>query len=268
MEKLKAFLFTTWCWIGCAFSTAFWGTVSIMSSFISGSGRLQHYCMVRWSKDNLWLSRTRVEIEGLENIDLSHPQIFVANHSGLHDILSLAAHLPIQFRWIAKKSLFSVPFMGWHMRRSGYIPIDRDNPREMAKSIMEAAKAINNGVNAIAFPEGTRSKTGILGKFYGGAFTLAMRTKVPLVPISLDGSYRVIVPTELRVNPGVILRIKIDRPMDLSQYTKAEKQRLIDDVFQIMNRNLEDLRGRRKPGEERLDAVFRWIHPESLNLTN
>ena len=268
MEKLKAKLFTAWCWIGCGLSTAFWATVSILSSFVSGSGRLQHYCMIRWSKDNLWLSRTRVEIEGVENIDRNRPQIFVANHSGFHDILSLAATLPIQFRWIAKKSLFGVPFMGWHMRRCGYIPIDRDNPREMAKSIMEAAKAINHGINAIAFPEGTRSKTGELGKFFGGVFSLALRTGVPLVPISLEGSYRVIVPQTAQVNPGVILRIKIDRPIDLSLYTKAERHRLMDDVFQVMSRNLEDLRGRRRPGEEHHDAVFSWIHPSSVQSAN
>jgi 1-acyl-sn-glycerol-3-phosphate acyltransferase len=267
MVRFKAGLFTIWCWTACAFSTAFWATVSILSSFVSGSGRLQHYCMIRWSKDNLWLSRARVEIEGLENIDRNRPQILLANHSGMHDILSLAANLPIQFRWIAKKSLFRVPFMGWHMRRSGYIPIDRENPRDMAKSINEAARAIANGVNAIAFPEGTRSPTGQLGKFYSGAFSLALRTGVPLVPISLEGSYRVIVPQTMQVNPGVILRIKIDRPIDLSPYTKGEKQRLMDDVFQIMNRNLEDLRGRRRPGEESQDAVFRWIHPESVKST-
>ena len=96
MEKLKTSMFTVWCWTGCALSTAFWGTVSILGSLVSGSGRLQHYCMRRWSKDNLWLSRARVEIEGLNNIALNRPQIFVANHSGLHDILSLSANLPMK----------------------------------------------------------------------------------------------------------------------------------------------------------------------------
>jgi len=260
MEKFKAGLFTIWCWTGCAISTAFWATVSIFGSLFSGSGRLQHYCMRRWSRDNLWLSRARVEIEGLENIDQRRPQIFVANHTGLHDILSLSAYLPIQFRWVAKKSLFSVPFMGWHMRRSGYIAIDRENPREAAKSIVEAAGEIRNGINAIAFPEGTRSRSGDLGRFHSGAFALALRTGVPLVPITLDGSYLVIVPKTLQVNPGVTIRIKIDRPIDLSAYVKGEKHRLMEDVFQIMSRNLEELRSKRLPGEEKQDAVFRWVH--------
>jgi 1-acyl-sn-glycerol-3-phosphate acyltransferase len=262
MGKLKAKLYTIWCWTGCALSTAFWGTVSIFGSLFSSSGRLQHYCMRRWSRDNLWLSRAHVEIEGLENIDYKQPIIFIANHSGLHDILSLAAYLPIQFRWVAKKSLFRVPFMGWHMRRSGYIAIDRENPREAAKSIMKAANEIRNGVSAIAFPEGTRSHTGSLGKFHSGAFALALRTGVPLVPITLEGSYRVIMPKTLRVNPGVVIRIKIDKPINLSSYTRGEKRRLMEDVSGIMSRNLEELRSRRQPDEEHRDAVFRWINPK------
>jgi len=266
MEKLKARIFTIWCWTACGISTAFWGTVSILGSFLSGSGRLQHYCMRRWSKDNIFLSRARVEIEGLEHIDRARPQIMVANHSGLHDILSLSAHLPIQFRWIAKKSLFRVPFMGWHMRRSGYIAVDRENPREAAKSIVDAAAEIRGGTNAIAFPEGTRSRTGDMGHFHSGAFSLALRAGVPLVPITLDGSYRVIAPKTLQVNPGTVIRIKIDRPIDLASYSKGDKRRLMDDVHGVMKRNLEDLRSRREAGEERRDAVFRWIHSSGGRL--
>jgi 1-acyl-sn-glycerol-3-phosphate acyltransferase len=260
MEKLKARMFTIWCWTGCGLSTAFWGAVSILGSLISNSGRLQHYCMRRWSKDNLWLSRARVEIEGIENLDRNRPQILVANHSGLHDILSLSAYLPIQFRWIAKKSLFRVPFMGWHMRRSGYIAIDRENPREAAKSILAAAGEIRNGTNAIAFPEGGRSLTGKLGSFQSGAFSLALRTGVPLVPVTLDGCHRVIAPQTLQVNPGTIIRIKVDRSIDVSSYSKGDKRKLMEDVFRVMSSNLEELRRRKQTAEEGRDAVFRWIH--------
>jgi len=263
MKRLKARLYTIWCWTGCGLSTAFWATVSILASLFSGSGRLQHYCMRRWSKDNLWLSRARVEIEGLDNIDAGKPQIFAANHSGLHDILSLSAHLPVQFRWVAKKSLFNVPFMGWHMRRSGYIPIDRENPREAARSIMEAARIIRGGVNAIAFPEGTRSRTGDIGQFRSGAFALALRAGVPLVPVTLEGSYRVIMPKTLQVNPGTVIRIKIDKPIDLSSYDKTDRHRLMEDLFGLMSRNLDELRARRGADEERDDPVFRWIYGRS-----
>jgi len=259
MRNIKAKLFTLWCWSGCGLSTAFWATVSVLGSLFSNSGRLQHFCMRRWSRDNLWLSRARVEIEGLQNIDRSRPQLLIANHSGLHDILSLAAHLPIQFRWVAKKSLFRVPFMGWHMRRSGYIPIDRENPRDAARSIVSAAGIIRSGVNAIAFPEGTRSRNGDLGKFHSGAFALALRTGVPLVPVTLEGSWRVIMPKTLQVSPGVIIRIKIDRPVDVTSYQRSEKLRLMGDVFVTMSANLSDLRLRHRSGEELEDIVCRWI---------
>jgi 1-acyl-sn-glycerol-3-phosphate acyltransferase len=146
------------------------------------------------------------------------------------------------------------------MRRSGYIPIDRENPRNAAKSIIQAAKEIRNGVSAIAFPEGTRSRTGDLGKFHSGAFALALRTGVPLVPISLEGSYRVILPKTLKVNPGVIIRIRIGSPIDLNSYSKGEKHRLMEDVFRIMHSDLEALRLDHRPGEEFGDTVCRWIH--------
>jgi 1-acyl-sn-glycerol-3-phosphate acyltransferase len=216
--------------------------------------------MRRWSRDNLWLSRARVIIEGLENVDHHSPQIFVANHCGLHDILSLAAHLPVQFRWVAKKSLFNVPFMGWHMRRAGYIPIDRDDPRAAAKSIVAAAELIRGGINAIAFPEGRRSHTGKLGEFQSGAFALALRTEIPLVPIAVEGSHRVIVPQTLQVNPGTIIRIRIAKPINLALYKKSERQKLMGEVHEIISRNLEGLRNQRRPEEERTDAVFRWIY--------
>jgi 1-acyl-sn-glycerol-3-phosphate acyltransferase len=260
MERFKAKIYTIGCWTGCGLSTAFWATVSILGSLFSGSGRLQQFCMRRWSRDNLWLSRARVEIEGMQHLDASRPQLLVANHSGLHDILALAAYLPIQFRWVAKRSLFRVPFIGWHMRRSGYISIDQEHPREAARTIIAAARVIQQGVNAIAFPEGTRSRSGELGDFYSGAFVLALRTGVPLVPVALEGSYRVIMPKTLRVNPGVIIRIKIDEPVDVTSYGRSEKRRLMDDVFQIMSRNLEELRKRRRDDEECEDPVFRWIY--------
>jgi 1-acyl-sn-glycerol-3-phosphate acyltransferase len=247
--------------LGCGVSTVFWGGISILASAFSGSGRIQHFCMRRWAADNLWLSRARVEIEGLEHVDPDRPQLFVANHSGLHDILSLAAFLPVQFRWVAKKSLFKIPFMGWHMRRSGYIPIDRENPREAAKSLAAASEAIRGGVSAIAFPEGTRSRTGEMGKFHSGAFSLALRTGVPLVPICLEGSHRVIRPKTLQVNPGTIIRIKIGQPVDLAAYSRGDKNRLMQQMQDGMACMLADLQRRKRPDEERKDAVFRWIHP-------
>jgi 1-acyl-sn-glycerol-3-phosphate acyltransferase len=260
MRSLRARVYTVACWIGCALSTALWGTVSLAASLVSSRGNLQHACMRRWSRDNLWLSRARVEIEGLEHVDAGRPQLYVANHSGLHDILALAAHLPIQFRWLAKKSLFSVPFMGWHMTRSGYIPVDRENPRDAARSLAEAARIVASGASAIAFPEGTRSRTGELGAFRSGAFALALRAGVPVVPIAIEGSHRVIQPKTLAVHPGTVVRIRIAAPLDPARYGRGEKARLMADARDVIEQGLAALRARRRPGEENDDPVHRWIH--------
>ena len=121
---------------------------------------------------------------------------------------------------------------------------------------MTAAK----GIWSIAFPEGTRSRNGSLGGFHSGPFALALRASVPLVPITLEGSYRVILPKTLQVNPGVIIRIKIDSPIDVSLYANKGKRKLMEDVSQIMVRNLEELSSRSLSGEERRDRVYCWIH--------
>lgn len=260
MQSIKANTYTGWCWFGASVSIAWWATISIFASMISRTGKLQHLCMRRWSRDCLWLSRTLVEIEGLENIDRKHPQIFIANHNSLHDILSLSAYMPVQFRWVAKKSLFNVPFMGWHMSRAGYVAIDRDNPRLAATSIIEAASIIRQGNNVIAFPEGTRSGTGDLGGFQSGVFALALRAAVAVVPISIEGSYRVIMPKTREVNPGVIIRIKIGQPIDVGAYSRSDKRILMEKVRRIMEQNLAELRARRRPNEELADPVFRWIY--------
>jgi 1-acyl-sn-glycerol-3-phosphate acyltransferase len=260
MQRIKADAYTAWCWFAVSICTAWWSLLSILASVFSRTGKLQHLCMRRWSRASLWLSRTSVEIEGLENIDRDHPQIFVANHNSLHDVLLLSAYLPVQFRWIAKKSIFNIPFMGWHMSRAGYVPIDRDNPRQAAKSIIEAASIIGQGNNVVAFPEGTRSATGDLGNFQSGVFALALRAGVAVVPISIDGSDRVIMAKTLKVNPGVVIRIKIDRPIAPGAYSRSDKRALMEKVWRVMKLNLLELRARRRPNEQRTDAVFRWIY--------
>jgi len=239
------------------------GTLIIGWSYVDRDSPMIHRCTRWWGQNLLRVAHIPVEVEGLEHLVPGQAYVFAANHRSNFDIFALVAVLPGRFLWVAKKSLFNVPFMGWHMRRSGYIPIDRENPREAARSIIEAARIIRAGVNAIAFPEGTRSRTGDIGQFRSGAFALALRAGVPLVPITLEGSYRVIMPKTLQVNPGTIIRIKIEKPIDLSAYDKADRHRLMDELFGIMSRNLDELRSRRRPDEERADPVFRWIYGRS-----
>jgi len=256
----KRGLYSTWCWTCCAASTAFWGSAALAAGLFPGTGGFRETCMRRWAVDNLWLSRTRVRIDGCEHIDRTRPQIFVANHSGLHDILALAAHLPVPARWVAKKSLFAVPFMGWYMSRCGFVAIDRGNPREAARSLVDAAALLNGGANILAFPEGTRSRTGELGRFQSGAFALALKAGAPLVPVVIDGSNRVIAPKSLQVNPGTVIRIRIGSPIVIAGRDRSDKHRLMDEVYAVMSSLLAGVRHERVPGEESADPLNLWIN--------
>ncbi|MDH5715593.1 MAG: 1-acyl-sn-glycerol-3-phosphate acyltransferase, partial [Candidatus Aminicenantes bacterium] len=183
------------------------------------------------------LGGARVEVRGAENVIRGGPQIFASNHQSICDILVLAGYLPVQFRWIAKKELFRIPFMGWHMSRGGYIRIDRSSMSQSARSVREAAAQIRGGKSVVIFPEGTRSPDGHLQPFKRGAFSLAILAQVPVVPIAIDGSHKVVRKGSLRIHPGRI-RVVIDKPIPTKDYTIKDKALLAEKVRSVILKNL------------------------------
>ena len=141
-------------------------------------------------------------MEGVENLNPRKTAIYCANHQSAMDIPILFVNLPVQFRFVAKRSLFKMPFMGWHLKRSGHIPVDRGRPREARKSLDKAAERIRAGSSVILFPEGHRSRDGKIGQFKSGSFYLAIQAGVPVVPITLNGTRAVLKPDTYHVRPG------------------------------------------------------------------
>jgi 1-acyl-sn-glycerol-3-phosphate acyltransferase len=186
------------------FYTAICGTLSLGGSLFDPRGRWQHGCARVWSWLILKTSGIRVRTEGLENLSKSGTLIFCVNHQSAMDIPALFVGLPVQFRFLAKRSLFKIPFLGWHLRRSGHIPVDRDRPRQALKSLDRAAKMIREGSSVVLFPEGRRSRDGQLGAFKAGSFYLAILAGVPIVPITLNGSRAVLKPDTYHVHAGQI----------------------------------------------------------------
>lgn len=186
------------------FYTAVCGAASLGGSVLDSGGRWQHGCARVWSWLIIKTSRVRVHIEGLENIPPDHTVLFCANHPSAMDIPLMFVCLPVQFRFAAKRSLFHMPFLGWHLRRSGHIPVDREHPKKAIQSLEKAAERIRAGTPVLMFPEGHRSREGGLGTFKSGSFYLAIQAGVPLIPITINGTRRVLKPDSLHIHPGVV----------------------------------------------------------------
>jgi 1-acyl-sn-glycerol-3-phosphate acyltransferase len=157
-----------------------------------------------WSLGSLAASRIRLEVNGLNHVPAEGPVIYMGNHQGNFDIFALTLAIPRLFSWIAKEELFKVPVFGAAMRRAGYIPLDRSDGRKALKSMKQAAERIASGTSVVIFPEGTRTKDGMLLPFKRGAFLLAAKAGVPIVPFTINGSWAINPRNRLELRPGTI----------------------------------------------------------------
>jgi len=161
--------------------------ISMLVSFFDRTGNLPHHLARAWGKMLLAVSFIRVRAEGVEKLDPKANYVFVSNHGSYMDIPALLSTLQHQFRFFAKKGLFSIPFLGWHLRWAGHLPVDRSNARASLKSMTEGARIIaDRHISVLLFPEGGRSLTG-LRPFKEGAAYIAIKAGVPIVPVAIAG---------------------------------------------------------------------------------
>jgi 1-acyl-sn-glycerol-3-phosphate acyltransferase len=182
-----------------------------------------------WGRIMLFLTSVEVEVQGRENVIHGRSQIFMSNHQSGFDIFVLLAYIPRYFCWIAKKELFRVPFFGLALRRTGAIEIDRQNAVRAMRSIDDAAKKIQEGKSVMTFPEGTRSIDGHIQPFKKGVFHLALKSGVPIVPITIIGSREIMPKKSLRVTPGKVTLI-IHPPVFVTDYCEDTIDELIERV--------------------------------------
>lgn len=182
--------------------TAIMGSISVASSLVDSTGKMQHECARIWSRMILWTSGVRLTVSGLDNIKPGVPCVFCVNHQSHMDIPIVLVALPVQFRFLAKKQLFAIPFLGWHLRRSSQISIDRENPRAALKSMRAASAQVEKGTPVVIFPEGGTSVDGVMHPFKGGGFVLATQSKIDVVPVTIRGSRQVLVPKTWHVRSG------------------------------------------------------------------
>jgi 1-acyl-sn-glycerol-3-phosphate acyltransferase len=187
------------------------GTVSVVSSVLERDGRFAHRCARAWSWLILATTGVQVHAEGLERLGRGETYVFVSNHQSIYDIPIVFRTLPYQLRIIAKASLATFPFLGWHLRRTGHMLVQRENP-DPARIFKRWSGLLSRGLSLIVFPEGTRSADGRVGRFKGGSFLLAIQTGVPVVPVSVSGSRHVMMKGRLATCPGHV-RLVVHGPV-------------------------------------------------------
>lgn len=168
-----------------------------------------------------------IETTGLENIDKSRKYVIVANHQSLSDI-AIMYQIKTQFKWVAKESLFKVPFIGWSLSLAKHIRLERGKYGSIKKVYREAAYWLRNGMSVLFFPEGTRSETGDMGSFQNGAFKLAIKERVPVLPIALEGTGSAIPKGSWIFKTNTKARLKVLPAIETTGYQIGEFGKLRD----------------------------------------
>jgi 1-acyl-sn-glycerol-3-phosphate acyltransferase len=169
-----------------------------------------------WGRCMLWICRVRVRVTGLDHLSPEQNYIFASNHLSLIDTPALVAHLPRQLCFMAKKELFSVPFMGWYLARQGHIPVERSDPKATVRSMAEAARVIQSERKSLlAFPEGTRSMDGEMLPFKEGTALLAIRSGTPILPVAVVGTDRIMPSKALEIRGGEV-EIHLGQPIEVA----------------------------------------------------
>lgn len=228
LSRLRSYAFTDlviFAW------TAICGAISLTGSFFDRDGSFQHAMAKLWSRGILAVSFTPVTVENPER--LVGPCVVAANHISAFDIPVLYTHLPMQFRIVANKPLFKIPFVGWHLRRSGQIPIDRSTMKTTIKTLHVAVEDLKQGLSVVIFPEGGRSPSGRIDKFMNGAFYVAIKAQAPVLPVAIVGTYEVLPMNTFHIMPRPLL-MRVGEAIPTSGLTLRDVDTLADRVKAVI----------------------------------
>src|ERR1051325_5956498 len=192
-------------------------TLSLMLWPFDRGGVMQHWCARWWCRLVAWTIFARIRVHGVEHVQEGRPYVYMAHHASLIDTPALFASLPYPFKIMAKKSLFNVPFMGWHLRWAGHFPIDHGNPRKTATSLRRGIEGGKKGGSLAVLPEGRRTDDGQLQPFESGAFKLALKAGAPIVPVTIRGTFALLPRTTLAPRPGRV-DVIIAEPIETKGY--------------------------------------------------
>lgn len=193
-----------------------------------------------WARVIMMASLIPVTVEGRENIEKDRSYVFVANHQGAYDIFLVCGYLGAEIRWMLKRALEKIPFLGIGCRHAGYVYVDNGNPGAVRSTYRRAEKALEGGASLMVFPEGSRTKTGKINRFKKGAFALADELRLPVVPMTINGSYDILPPQrDGKFIHRHALRLTIHKPIFPQSQGEENIEKTMRESFETISSSLD-----------------------------
>jgi 1-acyl-sn-glycerol-3-phosphate acyltransferase len=240
--KVLRFLHSAFVWLSAALWSALWISAAMVVSVFSSETALAMARLI-WSRPIFWVAGTRLQLDPLPDVDWKRPYLFAMNHQSTLDIPVAFAVLPTNIRFVAKHSLQYVPFLGWYMKRTGMIFVDRSNRTRAVESLRRAGEQIRAGASILVFPEGTRSRDRKILPFKKGLFALALEAGVPIVPVAIEASGEVLPANAWTHSPGTI-RVKVGLPIPTQGRSEDDREALAREVREAMIRLHQEIGGK------------------------
>jgi 1-acyl-sn-glycerol-3-phosphate acyltransferase len=215
-------------------ATGFFGSISLLCGLWDKSGRQQHFIAQLWARTLLLISMSPVKVIDREKLHIHETAVYACNHLSYMDTPVLFAWLPFQFRILAKQSLWKTPFIGWYLNRSGQVPVDTNSPRSLIASLNRGVTTLKYGMPLVLFPEGGRAATGQLQSMMSGCAYMAIKAQVPLVPLTLIGTYELL-PIHVYALYPRPLAIVVGDPLSTEGLTPRDADALTQRLYQAIS---------------------------------
>ncbi len=214
-------------------ATIFFGCISLIAGVWDSSGRQQHYIAHLWAHTLLRIALSPVELVHPERLLQHQTAVYASNHLSYYDTPVLFAKLPFQFRILAKAPLWKIPFIGWYLNRSGQVPVDQTSARSAIASLGRAVKTLQSGLPMVIFPEGGRAWNGELQNMVAGAAWMAIKAQVPIVPLTLVGTYELLPIHTYALRPRP-LKLIVGDPIPTTGMSPKQADELTQRLFAII----------------------------------